>query len=187
MAPPPAWAAGAAGLAFDGLVLSFQLYLPAAGVAPGVPPPSLGAVRPRPGPGGEYLVPLREDEAVWIGLVREGRGAAPRLAALGWLGGHAHDLRSGRRVAAGRAPTPACAPVETWPGLKRRRGGWRPFALAEAGGCERLEFRAARDGGPGFARARVRLVPPAEFEARTGCPAPPPADPAAGYRGWRLP
>jgi hypothetical protein len=188
---PAGWTAGPAGLQFERrLTVSFQRYrlIDAAGLAEA--PGSLGALEPRAAADPLFLVALHPGEALWIGLTCADGGPCPRLRALGWHRRRAFDLRTGRPAAEAGELAMAGGEGLAIAGLRRAEAAVLPFAPTgpeAADACSRLAFRAARGESGGGAWARVHLVTPASFEARTGCPAPPPADPAAGYGGWRLP
>ena len=134
-------------------------------------------------------MPVAEGEAVWIGVVRS--APAPALKAIGWHQGRTADLSDGRTCDLAGAKLLPETLLLVLAGLPGSPLGLLPFSLAgqgEAAGCRRIEIVAIDlDGAMISEPAGIELVAPAEFESRTGCKAPGPADPAGGYQGWRLP
>jgi hypothetical protein len=181
--PIPAWAATRGGLTLGpSLTVSFQRFLPGGVARLETTPTSLGTLEPGLERGELFLVAIHPEEAVWLGV--EGSRQWPGLRAVAGRPGDLRDLASGRPAPVGAATEICCERMALLPGLPDGRGGYRPLA----GAGLRLAFQPVgpdrKSLGP---IARVELVDAPVFAARTGRPAPPPADPRAGYRGWRLP
>jgi hypothetical protein len=181
--PIPAWAATRGGLTLGaGLTISFQRFLPGAAARLETTPTSLGALDPGIGCGGEFLVGIHPQEAVWLGV--EGSCRWPALRAVAGRSGDLRDLASGRPARLGAAIPICCERMALLPGLPGEGGGYLPLT----GSGLRLAFQPiASDRKRLGPIARVELVDAPEFAARTGRPAPAPADPRMGFRGRRLP
>jgi hypothetical protein len=174
------------------LSLSFQRYpRPGSGIVAELPR-SWGAL-PVAGPDpGELLVPVPEEEGVWVGLLRPAGGPACAVRVLA-------ELRPGGRTdAVSGGPAPAAAedltalpvpPGRALAGIARPGGDWWSIMRVAPGpgipACTGLEVRVEGGGAPAEPLA-VRLVDPRSFRLRTGSEVPP-LSPDAPYRGWRLP
>jgi hypothetical protein len=155
------WRAGADGLSASSLLVSFQRYVrPESGVVARAPG-SLGAL-PVAAAAGEFLVPLADGEAFWIGVTSPALDLqAVRLEAV---------LTDRRQPLPLRRTAPDLAVAI---GLERPDGGFDVLGPS-------LVAVAVDD-------ALVRVVDPATYQALSGETPPEPLDPACGYGGWRLP
>lgn len=173
----------------NALRLSFQRYRAAGRIT--VAPPSLGAlpVAPDPDEDGLFLVPLRRNEAAWIGLLREAEAETVVLKGVGILRGAAFDLAGGRRAHLSQAEPLPAKRFHIVPGLAQPGEAALPFAPAgrSRAQCGSLLFSARIASDAEERLARVELVSAARFAARTGQAAPPPAGLDSGYQGWLLP
>lgn len=163
------WSGGAEGLRRGALLISFQRFArPAEEPPTAAPPPSLGAL-PVARSGADFLLPVPDGEAFWIGIMSSvARDLdAVVLEAVG---------ADGRTRLPSERPTPELAVVG---GIPLAGGRWAPL---DRGSLAALELSV---GGQGS--AIVRLADPASWAAATGQPPPAPLDPDGGYGGWRLP
>ena len=166
------WRALPEGLHFgSSLLISFQRYLVAD--APALPdiPTSLGALNAVEVERGVFLVPVCDNEAVWLGIqflkedepIRVLVGDPPE-----W-----HEFALACSISHG---------VETVAALPGPRGALRFGPLANE--CSTIEFDVPRQAR---GRARVEFVDLSTFERLAGRAAPAPARREDGYGGWRLP
>jgi hypothetical protein len=173
------------GLQLGPLAVSFQRFQrPSAGIISDAPP-SLGALPVGEG-NGEWLLPVADHEAFWIGVNAE---RAIELAVNARTqGGGALDVLSGRRWNARALQTFALAAFAIIAGIRRRDGTLWVLTRAPSGdapACEAIGL-FARD--PRLRKlGSVRLVDYASFAERTGRAPPAALDPNAGYKGFRLP
>jgi hypothetical protein len=157
----PAWRAGPDGLTIGARSISFQRFVrPADGTVAGAPA-SLGAL-PVAASAGDFLVPVGDGEAFWIGLMGPGGIALEAV------------LPGERRALTPRSRAPELAVVAGLP---------RPDGRFDVLGAGLLAVQVSFGGRT----AQVRLTPPDAYQAATGEPAPEPLDPSSGYGGWRLP
>lgn len=164
-------------LVYDGsLTISFQRYPESDIRAPAEPlPRSYGALPVKLASSQVAYLPVREGEAIWVGLVP--RESQQYQVEIGWL-----------ETDGATGPGAWSALLSSFQGLTGvdARGEFRPFIRFPCSG----EFAAC--GGVamsvrGSERVEVRFVSCAEFESRTGRPAPRPMSPDDRYGGWRLP
>lgn len=136
---------------------------PASGRVSAVPG-SLGAL-PIAACGAAFLLPVSAGEAFWIGLSPADDATTQLLITAEWRDGTSLQL----------------APIQL-PSLRRVAGlpvGQEEFTAFDAALAALLLCCQTV--------ARVEVVDPATFVARTGLDAPEPPNPATGYGGWRLP
>jgi hypothetical protein len=161
----------------DRFSVSFQRYPENEFRESSTPPRSHGALpieitSPRSG-----FLPLREGEAVWLGvLARENSQCAVKVS---WLD------PSGAQ----KSPLPCSAVVTSFQvvsGLRNASGRLLPFIrFPLSAACTPCAgVRISTSDGLGI---DVHFVTVAEFEARTGRPAPGPMSPDDSYGGWLLP
>jgi hypothetical protein len=163
---PDRWVAGPHGLRLGRFLVSFQRYTRPRDGTVAQAPSSLGALPVARG-AGQYCLPLGDQEAFWLGLLWEGRGAAP---------GFSVDATS----ANGCRAEVTGAQAGTGPVLL---GPARPDGRFDAlcpPRCVQLSLRFE-------AAATVLVTTPARYAALTGKPPPGELDPGSGYKGWRLP
>jgi hypothetical protein len=174
------------GLQLGPLSISFQRFQrPPDGIVLQIPP-SLGALPAGQDGGGEWLLPVADGEAFWIGVNAE---RATELAVKAdRQKGEALDALSGRPWAAQTAQTVAVEQFVVIAGLRHRDALWafaRTAADPTAPTCRAISF-FERDASLSQL-AIVRLVDYADFAERTGLAPPAPIDANAGYKGYRLP
>lgn len=179
-----------------GVVVSFQRYArPPGGIAPDGPR-SLGALPVASGPGERHLLPLAAGEAFWIGLsIATADGRAMLALAVTRTDGEPVDVVTGtpwNRLRPGFIAVPQCRWID---GVRlpdgRKAAFVREAPEADMRGWTGLHVHAAQGGTEaGMAAAglvTVSFVTWRDYTSRTGCEAPAPLDPGAGYGGWRLP
>jgi hypothetical protein len=178
--------ATAHGLQLGPVSVSFQRFHRPPGGIISQAPPSLGALPAGQDGGGEWLLPVADGEAFWIGLNVE-RAAALAVKA-DMQQGEALDAFSGRPWAPETAQTMVVERFVVVAGLRRGDTLWafaRSADAATAPACRAISF-FQRDAGLSELAA-VRLVDYADFAERTGLAPPAPIDSEAGYKGHRLP
>jgi hypothetical protein len=175
------------GLHLGPLTVSFQRFQqPADGTVREVPH-SLGALPLGEGDAGEWLLPVADDEAFWIGL----NAQRPIEVAIevGTIAGRSLDALSGLAWDARAPHTVSPNSFAIVAGIRRDDDSlwaFTPVPIEDvAPACDAIRF---------FARnrhlwqlAHVRLVNYSNFAARTGRSPPTPIDPNSGYSGFRLP
>lgn len=152
------------------LVVSFQRYrCPASGLVD-APAASCGALPVLTPGAGVLLVPCPDGEALWIGLLPGGAGAAVTVQALG------AEL------------TVHVPPVHALAGMPRASGAGPLWAIARhadgAPVCRRIDVVAV--SGSVATTVRVELIDSQRYAALSGQPLPP-LDESAAYGGWLLP
>ena len=167
--------------------VSFQRFEAPAGGLIAQAPSSLGALPVGQTDRDEWLLPLADGEAFWIGLNAEPaaelavRADAQRDGAL--------DALSGGRWDASAPQLMRVAAFLVVAGIRRADGQLWPFARRPqtdaAPACHAVALVVRNEHHEGT--VEVRLVDYAEFSARTGRPPPAPLDPDAGYKGYLLP
>ena len=165
-----------------GLHVSFQRYVrPLSDIVPEVLASSLGALPVGLGLASDFIVPVADNEAFWIGLELE-HGAMPTLLRLS-IEMPGLELC----MCAALAVVTSNARIAGFPGSDGRMHAFarvRPTSATEA----QLVFCAYLELGNGcIAETKIRLVDYGRFVAETGKPPPSPLDANAGYRGWLLP
>jgi hypothetical protein len=149
-------------------------------------PPSLGALPVGQDGHGEWLLPLADGEAFWIGINAE---RATELAVkVEGPQGDAFDALAGRPWDLQTAQTVVVDPFVVVAGLRRGDALWafaRTAADPAAPACRAISFFVRNASLP--EPAIVRVVDYADFAGRTGLAPPAPLDPDAGYKGYRLP
>jgi hypothetical protein len=171
------------------VAVSFQRFAWPPGAHVRSAPASLGAL-PIASPGGDSaLLPVAAGEAFWIGLDPHGGRPDTRLQLRAQLAsGRAVDVLTGREWGADAA---TLMPIRARPrieGIARPDGTFDVLGRAPANSeasCTGLSFRVV--DAAGSTRVVVEVVDPAAFRQRSGDDPPAPLDPAAGYRGHRLP
>jgi hypothetical protein len=135
------------------------------------------------------LLPVAAGEAFWIGLDPTGAQPDARLQLRAQLAsGRAADVLSGlawNEDAATLIPTRSRPRIE---GIARSDGAFDVLGRAPAdneASCVILSFRVMEANSS--TSVDVEIVDPAAFRQRSGDDPPAPLDPAAGYRGHRLP
>jgi hypothetical protein len=174
----------------QGVVASFQRYQWPAERRFARAPSSLGVLRTGRTREGTVLLPLAPGECFWIGLRDDAAAPCELSVTLGRDGGNVIDVLSGCPIAATGAtwtPIPGTAFID---GI-RAGAGFEPLAretlsVIPVGRTLHLRVRE-RAGADDVGGVDVELVDYETFTARTGCAAPEPLDPDAGYRGWLLP
>ncbi|MGV6875323.1 hypothetical protein ACUSIJ_21845 [Pseudochelatococcus sp. B33] len=197
MTPGEGWICDHALRLEGGTVISFQRYVrPPGGLAPDCPR-SLGALPIASGPGGRYLLPLAADEAFWLGLslAIPDRRAVLALAVTR-TEGEPVDVVTGSPWDR-RRPGLIVVPDRRWVdgvslGDGRKAAFVREAPETDEDGWTGLHIYAARGAGEEGAGisarpATIAFVTYRDYASRTGCAAPAPLDPSAGYGGWRLP
>jgi hypothetical protein len=155
------WRAGADGLRASSLLVSFQRYVrPASGVVTRAPG-SLGAL-PVAAAASEFLLPLADGEAFWIGVM------SPAL-----------DLKAVRLEAVLSDRRQSLELRRTAPDLAVAAGVERPDGSFDV--LDRSVLAVAVDG------ALVRVVDPPTYQTLSGETPPGPLDPSGGFGGWQLP
>lgn len=158
--------------------VSFQRYpRPESGIVYD-PPRSWGALPvSRRGPA-EFVVPLPDDEAMWLGLSPAARGADAVVTVRAetevgtWL-----DAASNLRIAPG-------TPVD---GVRRQDGGWWPFTRVTTT-TDAPSFRTIWIvDHVAQAESAIVLVAPGDFARETGVSLEPRLKAEEIYGGWRLP
>ena len=170
--PVPRWWAAPDGLHLaTALTISFQRYLVTG--APPLPaiPKSLGALEPAELEPGHFLVPVHNNEAVWLGMEFLERSDSIRLL----IGDRQEWYGSTFKGAEARGPEMVSA-------LPGPRGTIR-FGPSPSQ-CARLEIDPLRRE---VGRARVDFVDPETFEKLTARAPPRPAREEDAYGDWRLP
>jgi hypothetical protein len=174
------------GLAFGPLTTSFQRFqLPSSGTIREAPH-SLG-VLPLGEGGGEWLLPIADDEALWIGLnVQYPIEVAIKVET---IMGQSLDALSGRAWEARAPETVSLDAFTIIAGIRRDSSTFWAFARAptepQAPACDNIRFFSRNR--PLRLLGQVRLVDYSNFSARTGRTPPAPIDPNSGYKGYRLP
>jgi hypothetical protein len=175
------------GLQLGPLTVSFQRFQRPSGGIIREAPPSLGALPVGEGQRGEWLLPVAEDEAFWIGVNAD---RAVQLAVkVETQSRGALDALSGRTWNKRAPQTISLASFAIIAGIRLDDGTLWAFARAPSGdaapACAAMRF---------FARNRclqnlagVRLVNYISFAKHTGREPPVAIDPNAGYKGFRLP
>jgi hypothetical protein len=175
------------GLQLGPLIVSFQRFQRPSGGIILEAPPSLGALPVGGGQRGEWLLPVAEDEAFWIGVNTD---RAVQLAVkVETQSEGPFDALSGRTWNTRAPQTIALASFAIVAGIRRDNGTLWAFARGPSGdaapACTAMRF---------FARNRrllnlagVQLVNYTSFARRTGRVPPVEIDPNAGYKGFRLP
>ena len=175
------------------LLASFQRFARPASGAVGRAPPSLGALPVGTTEHGEFVLPIEEDEAFWVGVSATQSGPGERVG----LGAVVRDGRIFDAVLGGACgPHGPCTrttvpPSAVVPGIRQATGsGSWVFARAVPEGspapaCRAVCIRAKNAEGRG-AVAYLRLASYEEFVALTGLVRPEPLNPNYGYKGWRL-
>ena len=173
-----------------GLHVSFQRYARPPGDAVASAPSSLGALPVAHSRSGTLVLPVAPDEAFWIGLEMRRAGASADVALRFESPSQpAVDALSGGEWKEEGPAWMAVPPGTGIDGIALATGGVRCFARTRS---------AAEDGATGMldvvtrtgdarTTTRIALVAYDAFESTTGHPRPEPLDPAAQYRGWRLP
>lgn len=169
--------------------MSFQRFAwPPAGHVRSAPA-SLGALPVAKVASDAALLPVAAGEAFWIGLDATGAQPEARLALRAQLAsGRAVDALSGREWnehGTTAVPTRRRPRIE---GIARPDGAFDVFGRVPEdndASCIALSFRVV--DAAGSTRVDVEIVDPAAFRQRSGDDPPAPLDPAAGYRGHRLP
>jgi hypothetical protein len=160
------WQAGAGGIRLDDLLVSFQRFLrPGDGVVARAPP-SLGSL-PVARAQGRFLLPLRAEEAFWIGITLERPGALSQLV-----------LRMLQTCGTHRLAVRLSGLLTVVPGVSQGGGRYAVFSHPTLRGV------CVQATGRGVV---VRVVDPDSYTLRSGLPAPGEVDASAGYGGWRLP
>jgi len=173
-----------------GLHVSFQRYARPPGDAAASVPSSLGALPLGRSSSGALLLPVAPGEAFWIGLEMRRAGASvevglrfesPEQPAIDALSGDPWNEEQPGWM--------AVPPGSSIDGIALATGGFR--CLARTRSAAEDDASAALDlvtRNAGARRTtRIALVAYGVFESTTGQRAPAPLDPAAQYRGWRLP
>jgi hypothetical protein len=171
------------------VAVSFQRFAwPPGGHVPSAPA-SLGALPIARLASDTALLPVAAGEAFWIGLDPHRARPDTRLQLRAQLAsGRAVDVLSGREWSEDAA---TLMPIRARPrieGIARPDGAFDVLGRAPADGeasCIRLSFRVM--DAAGSTRVDVEIFDPPAFRQRSGDEPPPPLDPAAGYRGHRLP
>jgi hypothetical protein len=175
-----------------GLVLTFQRYaLPEPGFIHRAPA-SLGALPVGLADDGDLLLPLAPRECFWIGLNAEASQALYISLAIERPDGALTDVLSGGSCEPDAATVVALHGMRRIEGIRRSDGTFDPLLRADGEGARpqgrRLHVWLRRTlEGVVEAVVAVELVDYSTFTERTGLPPPEPLDPAAGYKGWRLP
>jgi hypothetical protein len=183
-----------------GLGLSFQRFLLPAGGMVSKAPSSLGALPVGMDRAGDFLLPLADDEGFWIGVEPAAKTSATTLALAARLtDGSARDALSGATWTGDTAGTTVTVDdILVIGGIPCSDGRLLAFARAPASpgepACHSLLFTFAPSEsrqpdrmGESRSRLLLRLVDYEAFCAASGCNAPSPLDPEAGYKGYRLP
>jgi len=130
-------------------------------------PRSFGALPAAAGSGG-FLVPLSDEESVWLGITIPTQPALPALSI--------DALRcDGRWAPVAVLDRPQTAIIA---GTVRSDGRFDAFCRALFAGLRVVSGKQAAD---------VHFVDPTTYAQRTGEPAPAAIDGSAAYGGWRLP
>ncbi len=162
------------------------------------PPSSLGALPAGVDGLGGFLVPLADDEALWIGLETCGAGAV-RV----WIAAEMEDLRLWNAVSGNLWETDTHTHLTSPPAFacdgianqgRSTRAFFRRAPAPDCLGCRTLKLEAEGEcdnTGTGLmnhrSQAQVSLVDYATFCESTGQPPPLALKGLTYYRGWRLP
>jgi hypothetical protein len=175
----------------EAVILSFQRFArPISGVI-GRAPSSLGALPVAVGPGGVFLVPVADGEAVWLGLESAAEGEFARVTIMARLSsGRDVNAISGKPWMGRSEPSRSVPPAQFVEGIPRADEQLavfaRPWDSAPGSGCDALLMivtsRQQRD-----LRYRFELVDYGRFTTISGLEPPQPMDPGNGYQGWLLP
>jgi hypothetical protein len=149
----------------------------------------LGALPVGRGLDGDFLLPVADDEAFWIGLGAQSQGRTRVGLMVGVVGVGPTDALSGAPWRGDTARSLDVALHSVVAGIARPDGAWWVFSRSEAppgpaSGSVRLVLFGA--GNDVAASATVTLTDYAMFGRLTGI-TPSPLDPNAGYKGWLLP
>ena len=155
-------------------------------------PQSLGALPVACPAERNACVPVAEGEALWIGLrIADSRGPVVLAMAAERADGSMIDVLAGTTVRSNEFSSDTVPPRQRINGITRADGGFDVIGRASGQGgvtCTRLTIRTRSQHAQGFEPAtRVDLVDYATFERISGRKPPPPIDPNAGYKGYRLP
>ncbi len=168
---------------------SFQRFLrPTDGVVRDVPS-SLGALPLGCSPSGDFLLPVADEEAFWIGLRSEGAGRRVGLD-VDVVGRGPTDALSGRPWREDAAQSVSIAHRLVIAGIRRADGSSWVFSRSAAppSPVSRSVRLVLFSNGNGVASSvAVVLTDYARFGRLTATSPPSPPDPDAGYKGWRLP
>jgi hypothetical protein len=175
------------GLQLGRLAVSFQRFQRPSGGIIREAPPSLGALPISESDRGEWLLPVADDEAFWIGVNAD---VAMQLAVQadtqpeGML-----DALSGTTWETLAPQTIRLVSFAIIAGIRRDDSTLWAFSRAEGGDaapvCAAIRFYARNRRQKNL--AGVRLVDYTGFAEQTGREPPAALDPNAGYKGFRLP
>ena len=173
-------------------MLSFQRFVwPPSGVVL-TAPRSLGALPVACPDERDACVPVADGDALWIGL-RIAESSRPVVLAIAAerSDGSTIDVLSGAMVGSAELSSDTVPPRQRIDGIARSDGGFDVIGRASAQSgvtCTRLTIRTRSQRAQAFGPVtRVDLVDYATFERISGRKPPPPIDPNAGYKGYRLP
>jgi hypothetical protein len=154
------------GIRLGDLLVSFQRFLrPCDGVITRAPP-SLGSL-PVALAQGRFVLPLRVEEAFWIGVTLERPDGCSLLI-----------LQMLQAFGTHRLAVRLSGQLTVVPGFPLGDGQYAVFARPMLQG---VRVHVTRRG------VVVRVVDPDSYTIRSGLPAPGAVDASAGYGGWRLP
>lgn len=167
--------------------VSFQRFAAPAGGLIQQTPSSLGALPVGETDGGEWLLPVADGEAFWMGVNAE--PAADLALRVETHRDGALDALSGRRWG---EPEPQVMHVTAFvvvAGIHRSDGLLWVFARRPRGdaapACRSVALVVRNEHHQGL--VEVRLVDYPSFAAQTGRPPPAPINPDTGYKGYLLP